>query len=184
MNDKRAQLTILILENRQMIANILADLLGNEGYRTQQALNMEEAKGLLPECQPGFLLVDMGMVRPDRQAPWQELQEAAGAHSVPLIVFSCSAMPDAPGDVLVLRSPGDFAAVVGRISAEWRKKQPFLGMTLVEKGLLSMAELEATLRLQRDMDRTGRSYPLGELLVRLGIVAQEEVDQAVREQEL
>lgn len=184
MGEKRPRLTILILENRQMIANILADLLSNEGYRTLQAIGMEEARNLLPECRPGFLLVDMGLVRPDRQAQWQELQEAAGAQGVPLIAFSCSAMPAASADVLVLRSPSDFAEVVGKIASEWRRKQPYLGMTLVEQGHLSVAELEAGLRIQRDLERVGRSYPLGELLVRLGIVSQEAVDQAVGEQEL
>ncbi len=184
MAEKRPRLTILILENRQMIANILADLLVSEGYRTLHALGLEEARDLLPECRPGFLLVDMGLVRPNRQAQWQELQEAAGAHGVPLIAFSCSAMPATSPDVLLLRSPSDFAAIANKISSEWRKKQPYLGMTLVERGLLSVAELEACLRVQRDLEQVGRSYPLGELLVRLGIVTQEAVDQAVGDQEL
>jgi hypothetical protein len=168
-----------VLENRQMIATILSELLAEAGYETQLVARVADVECLLPTCQPGMLLVDMGMIRPEVQAQWQQLQDQTASLSMPLLAFSCSPLPEPVENVLILRSPGDFASVVQWIEAEWRKKQPYLGMILVERGLVRGEEVEATLRIQRELAGVGRSYPLGDLLVRLGILSAEDLAQVL-----
>ena len=184
MEKKRIPLTIVILENRQMIATILSDLLTGAGYETRILSRTEMAGDILPECQPGLLLVDLGMLRTDQQGQWQELQESADSYNIPVLTFSCSALPDLAEDVLVLRSPRDFASVVDRIEQACRRKQPFLGMTLVQMGLLDAGEVEVALRVQRELAQVGRAYPLGDLLVRLGMICPEDLQKALQEQDL
>jgi len=179
MDEQRAQLTIVILENRQMIATILSELLTAAGYTTRLISQIAEAAQALPECQPGMLLTDLGMVRPDMQARWQQLQKQADGLGMPFLTFSCSPLPEPADDILILRSPGDFAMVVQWIEAEWHKKQPYLGTVLVERGLVGGEEVEAMLRVQRELARIGRNYPLGELLVRLGFVSASDLEQAL-----
>jgi CheY-like chemotaxis protein len=182
MEEKRARVTILILENRQMIAAILADLLSGTGYQTMLTADIAAVQEALPQRLPAILLADLGMLLPNCAAEWQSLQATAAALGVPVLSFSCSALSEQQ-DVLVLRSPADFAAVVDRIEEEWRKKQPFLGMTLVGMGRLRSEELEVALRVQQELARIGWQYPLGELLVRLGIITPEDLETALREQE-
>ncbi len=181
MEDKRACITVLILENRQMIAAILADLLAGTGYQTMVTADIVAIQEALPQRLPAILLADLGMLLPGRAAEWQVLQETAGLLCVPVLSFSCSPMPEV-GDVLVLRSPADFATVVGRIEEEWRKKQPFLGMTLVKMGCICQEELDAALRAQRELAQAGRAYPLGDLLVRLGMINPEDLEAALAEE--
>jgi len=184
MDEKRSRITVIIVENRLTIAAILADLLTTSGYRTQTAVSVEAAREALPQRLPAILLADMGMVRPQHQAEWQELETMATALSVPILRFSCSPLPEeAAGDVLVLRSPGDFADVVDRIEEQWHRKQPFLGMVLVDLGRLRQEELDIALRIQRDLAQLGRHYALGDLLLRLGMVSSEDVEEALRRQE-
>lgn len=184
MDEKRSRITILIVENRLTIAAILADLLTTSGYRTQTVISAESARELLPQHLPAILLIDRGMARPQQQAEWQELETMAAALSVPILRFSCSPLPEeAASDVLVLRSPADFAAVVDRIEEQWHRKQPFLGMVLVDLGRLRQEELDVALRFQRDLAQLGRHYALGDLLLRLGMVSPEDIEEALRRQE-
>lgn len=175
MAEQRPQLTIVVLENRQMIATILSELLTEAGHTTHLVAHIAELGGLLPACQPGMLLVDLGMIRPAMQSQWQQLQEQANSLNMPLLTFSCSPLPESAEGGLVLRSPGDFATVVQWIEEEWRKEQPYLGMMLVERGLVRGEEVEAALRIQHELAGIGRNYPLGDLLVRLGILAAEDL---------
>jgi CheY-like chemotaxis protein len=178
MEDQRPQLTIVVLENRQMIATILSELLTGAGYATRLVSRLADAEDILPQCQPGMFLIDMGMIRPEMQQQWQQLQEQAAALGTPMLTFSCSPLPESE-DVLILRSPGDFAMVVQWADSEWRKKQPYLGMLLIERGLASGEEVEVALRIQRELSRVGRSYQLGDLLVRLGILSAEDLAQVL-----
>jgi CheY-like chemotaxis protein len=183
MTDKRTRLTVLIVENRQTIATILSELLAGAGYSTRVVSTISEARAVLAEFQRGTLLVDMGMVRPDQEQPWQQLLAAAESCNLPVLTFSCSALPEGAGDVMVLRSPGDFAAVVDRVQLEWLRQRPLLGATMVGMGLLNAEELDAALTAQREFRQVGRNYPLGELLVRLGIISPEDLERALQKQE-
>lgn len=179
MAEKQSQLTIVVLENRQMIATILCELLTEAGYATRLVAQVADVEDALPTSQPGMLLVDMGMIRPEVQYRWQQLQQQADSLNIPLLAFSCSPLPESTEGVLILRSPGDFATVVQWIETEWRKQQPYLGMTLVESGLVSSEDVEAVLCIQRELARIGRNYPLGELLVRLDMLNAEDLEQVL-----
>lgn len=172
---------IVILENRQTIAAILSDLLEEAGYRTYLASDPEQAREILPQHLPALLLADVGMIRPEQRSQWEALLRTAETLDVPSLFFSCS--PVAGGeDVLVLRSPGDFANVVQKVEEEWHQKQPPLGMMLVERGVITREEVEALLSVQRELARIGRHYSFGDLLIRLGIAEREEVEQALQAQ--
>lgn len=181
MKERAERPGIVILENRQTIATILADLLEEAGYRTHLTSDPEQAREILPESLPALLLADLGMVRSERRPQWEALRQMAEALDVPLLPFSCSPIAEAE-DVLVLRSPGDFATVVQKVEEEWHRKQPPLGMTLVEMGAITSEEVEALLSIQRELARIGRHYSLGDLLIRLGIVDRETVERALQAQ--
>ncbi len=172
---------IVILENRQTIAAILADLLEEAGYRTRLTSDPEQAREILPQHLPALLLVDLGMIHPEQRSQWDALRRTAEALEVSLLLFSCSPIAEAE-DVLVLRSPADFAAVVQKVEEEWHRKQPPLGMRLVEMGAITRQEVEALLSVQRELARVGRHYSLGDLLTRLGIADRKVVEQALQAQ--
>jgi|YNPNPStandDraft_1061719.scaffolds.fasta_scaffold11478_2 CheY-like chemotaxis protein len=179
MAERAERPDIVILENRQTIAAILADLLEEAGYRTHLTSDPEQAQAILPQCLPALLLADLGMIRPEQRPPWEELRRAAEALEVPLLLFSCSPLDEGEG-LLVLRSPADFATIVQRVEEEWHRKQPPLGMTLVEMGVLSREEVETLLSIQRELAHIGRRYSLGDLLVRLDIADPETVERALQ----
>lgn len=179
MRERTERPGIVILENRRTIATILVDLLEEAGYRTHLTTDLEQAREILPQSLPALLLVDLGMVRPEQRSQWEALRQTAEFLEVPSLLFSCSPIAEAE-DVLILRSPGDFAIVVRKVEEEWQRKHPPLGMTLVEMGAITHEEVEALLSVQRELARVGRHYSLGELLIRLGIADQETVERALR----
>ncbi len=181
MKERAERPGIIILENRQTIATILADLLEEAGYRTYLASNLEQAQEVLPQHLPALLLVDLGMIRPEHHPQWEVLRQTAKDLDVPSLLFSCSPVPEGE-DVLVLRSPCDFATVVQKVEEEWHRKQPPLGMTLVEIGVITREEVEVLLSVQRELARIGRHYSLGDLLIRLGIADREAVERALQAQ--
>ena len=175
-------LSILILENRQMIASILADLLREAGHQPEIATTATEAQEALQNNPPAFFLADRGMRKPEEQQEWEALEEAVQSLEVPVIYFSCAPTPDVPPE-LVLRSPGDFAGVIERVERELRLHAPLLGTALVEMGRLTQAELDAALRIQQELRGIGKSIPLGELLLRLDLVDEESLQEALHRQE-
>jgi len=181
MENEQSQITVVILENRQMIASILADLLTGAGYGVRLVQKTAEGREVLPQFLPAILLADLGLAGQEEQG-WRALREAAEAFGTPVITFSCSALPGAEG-VLVLRSPGDFAAVVGKVEQELQRKKSPLGMILVEMGEMNLEELEAVLRIQKDLALVGRKLLLGDLFVRLGFISPEVLQQALQAQE-
>lgn len=56
---------------------------------------------------------------------------------------------------------------------------PRIGEYLVENGLISPAELERALTIQKKMNRSGESVLVGELLVDLGCISRENLDKAI-----
>ncbi|MGB9724184.1 MAG: hypothetical protein ACPL7G_09850 [Chloroflexia bacterium] len=181
MEDKPIRPDIVILENRQTIATLLADLLAEAGYRVHPASTLEQAQEVLPQHLPALLLADLGMIRPEQAPAWEALCRTAQVLDVPVLPFSCAPLAG-PENVLVLRSPGDFATVVQKVEETWHRKQPPLGMTLVEMGALRMEEVEALLSVQRELARIGRHYSLGDLLIRLDIADRETVERALQAQ--
>jgi hypothetical protein len=182
MEKTSSAVTVLILENRQTIAMILADLLEGAGYDTEVVTAIAEAQGAMAKYLPALLLVDVGMVRPEFEPHWQKLQSQAESFGIPVLSFACSALPGF-GDILVLRSPGDFAAVVETVQRTVRLKPPLLGMTMVDLDIITTKELNAVLDIQKGLAQIGRYFSLGDLLVRLEMVEPEDLQRALRVQE-
>lgn len=175
-------ISTLILENRQMIATILADLLEEAGYRPCLFSEVGQMQQSLLQHLPAILLIDVGMIREKQQAQWEMLQDMANSLDLPIIHFACSHLPDQE-DLLMLRSPSDFTMVIERLERVRQQKQPFLGVTLVQMNLLSSEALEIALHLQKELARIGRQHTLGDLLIRLDMVTPEGLEDALRRQE-
>lgn len=173
---------ILVLENRQLIAEILCDLLQEAGLYPLLAVSLEQVPQILLKDPPEIVLADLGWVRNVPEALRQTLEEALGQASVPVVYFSCAPLPGSEG-VPLLRSPSDFATVVDAVWQAVRRKRWPLGMVLVEMGAINLQELETALRIQKDLAQIGRQFLLGQLLVRLGFVTEEVLGQALRLQE-
>jgi CheY-like chemotaxis protein len=182
MEKGRSGAVVLILENRQTIAMILADLLEGAGYDTEVVSEIIDAQEVLPRVLPALFLADLGMVRPEHQVYWQSLESTAASLNIPLLLFACSPLPGVK-DLLVLRSPADFAMVVETVQRKVRLKPPLLGMTMVDLELISTKELNAVLDIQKCLAQIGRYYSLGDLCVRLDLISPEELQRALREQE-
>jgi len=182
MRDERAQVTVVILENRQMIASILADLLTAAGFAVRAVPRTADVREALHQSLPAVLLADLGVASQDDVTEWQSVKILAEAFGVPVIPYSCAPLSGAEG-VPVLRSPGDFAAVAGKVELALRRRRSPLGMILVDAGHLTLEEMETALHIQKELAQVGRKYLLGDLLVRLGIVSPESLLQALEEQE-
>lgn len=172
----------LVLENRQLIAEILCDLLQEAGFHPLLAVSLELAPQILLKDPPEIVLADLGWLRNAPEALRRTLEEALEEAHVPVVYFSCAPLPDAEG-VPLLRSPSDFATVVDAVWQAVRRKRWPLGMMLVEMGAINLEELETALRIQKELAQIGRKFLLGQLLVRLGFVTEEVLEQALRLQE-
>lgn len=174
---------ILVLENRQLIAEILCDLLRESGFYPLLAVSLDQAVQALRKDPSEIVLADLGWLQKAPQEARNSLEEAVRNTRVPVVYFSCSPLPEAEG-VPLLRSPGDFATVVDAVWQAVRRKRWPLGMVLVEMGAIQLQELETVLRIQKELAGIGRKFLLGQLLVRLGFVAEEVVEKALHLQEL
>ncbi len=179
---KAEVLPILILENRQMIASILTDLLQGAGYQAEAVSTILEAIHALLSHPPAFFLADRGMVKPEEDEEWKRLMATIHELDLPALFFSCAPHPEID-PALVLRSPGDFAGVIAQVQEILRLRTPLLGITLVKMEKLRQEELDVVLRVQRELEGLGRRYPLGELLVRLDFVDPQTLEEALRKQE-
>lgn len=183
MSEEQGQITALIVENRQMIATILADLLEDAGYSPQVLGTFTQAIEILPQQLPAAILVDHGMIRAEQVKEWESLEETARLLEIPLLSFSCSPLADRD-DLLILRSPADFARAVEMLGREVEKTKPLVGMALVRAGFVSFEEVEGVLQIQRQLAALGRRYSLGDLFVQLGFVGREALERALKDEEL
>ncbi|MBN1483205.1 MAG: hypothetical protein JXA37_00655 [Chloroflexia bacterium] len=175
--------TALILENRHTIASILAELLQEAGYPTFIFSELALLHENLPRYLPAVLLADLGMLQEHPDPLWPEVLQAIESLDIPILYFACSTIADAGENVLLLRSPGDFAAIVDKLERELLQKRPALGITLINMGQLEPTALDVALRLQKDLALLGRRHSLGDLLVRLDLISTDTLEKALQEQE-
>ena len=57
-----------------------------------------------------------------------------------------------------------------------------LGEYLVQQKMISSRQLDETLRRQDELRRKGKSFQLGELLIRFGVLSQSQLEKALDEQ--
>ncbi|MGC8874848.1 MAG: hypothetical protein ACP5SI_10455, partial [Chloroflexia bacterium] len=140
---------ILGLENRQLIAEILCDLLREARFYPLLAASLDLVPSMLRRDPPEIVLADLGWLQKAPEALRGAFEEALQETRVPVVHFSCAPVPGAEG-VPLLRSPSDFATVVDALWQAVRRKRWPLGMVLVEMGAIRLQELEVVLRIQKE----------------------------------
>ncbi len=80
--------TILIVEDEAVIAEMLADLFIDEGYRVQVARNGREGLGFLDKLLPDLVLSDVMMPVMDGRALCEAMAQHPKHRSIPVILMS------------------------------------------------------------------------------------------------
>jgi CheY-like chemotaxis protein len=174
--------TIVIVENRAMIRDLLVDILGFRGYTCLCADALTDSQPLLTDARLALLMVDVGL-----SGGWEATRSALAR--IPelgrceVLLFACAESLGGPG-VHLLRSPRDFSAIADAVELRLTPTQhPRLGELLVEAGALTPSALQAVLAVQEEAAKLGRRPLLGQFLVSLGFVSQADVTRALRTQD-
>ncbi|MFO7169243.1 MAG: response regulator [Chloroflexota bacterium] len=83
--------TILIVDDEPAIADLLAELLGDEGYVAHTALSGERALSMLETLRPDLILLDTYMPVMSGASLFAEIRARPELQHVPIIVMSASA---------------------------------------------------------------------------------------------
>ena len=174
--------TIVIVENRAMIRDLLVDILRFRGYTCLCADTLTDSRPLLTAARPALLMVDVGL-----SGGWEASRSALAR--IPelgrceVLLFACAESLSGPG-VHLLRSPRDFSAIADAVGLRLTPTQhPRLGELLVEVGALTPSALQAVLAVQEEAAKLGHRPLLGQLLISLGFVSQADVTRALRTQD-
>jgi CheY-like chemotaxis protein len=106
---------ILLVEDDPDIRETVRDLLVDEGYQVQTAVNGREGIEVLSNRQkPCLILLDMMMPVLDGSGFLKELRERQ-LHDVPVVVVSAIAHRSEPGTVGFIRKPVDLDALLSLV---------------------------------------------------------------------
>jgi len=179
MNEKSK---IIIVENRRMIRDIIMDILEMRGLDCQCVDSLAEARSLVMRGERvSLLMVDVGLFG-GREGALTALAHAPELGQHKAVLFSCAESLRGP-DVYLLRAPSDFSGIADVVEMQLvPARHARLGELLVQFGVLKPSVLQAVLAVQEELGRLGRRPLLGELLVLLGFVSQDHVDEALRQQ--
>lgn len=140
----KAQATILIVEDDRMTAELIAQMLGHEGYSTLAASNGVGGINLVKACPPDLILLDIGL--PDKNGidTCRELRSDPAFQTIPVIFVTAdtddntlAAAFDAGGSDYV-RKPVNRIELSARVSCALTRQ-------LVLKKLAEEQKLEAVL---------------------------------------
>ena len=111
--------TILVVDDEPAIAGMLQDLLEDEGYHVVTAGNGQEGLACLPEARPQLVLSDVMMPGLDGRAFCRALQADPTYRSIPVVLMSAAAAPDARDGctyAAFVHKPFDLDTLVGTIT--------------------------------------------------------------------
>lgn len=80
--------TILVVEDESLIADLLAEILGDEGYKVIKAGDGQEALRALEAVRPNLILSDIMMPVMDGRELYSRLQAHPEYHTIPLVLMS------------------------------------------------------------------------------------------------
>jgi two-component system, OmpR family, alkaline phosphatase synthesis response regulator PhoP len=110
--------TILVVEDEQAIAEMLALTLEEEGYRVLRAKNGREGLARMAEERPDLVLCDVMMPLLDGRGVAAAMHADAGLRSIPLVLMSAALLVDGgvpAGASAFLPKPLDIARLLNII---------------------------------------------------------------------
>ena len=116
--------TILVVDDEPAIADMLQDPLEDEGYHVVTAGNGQEGLACLPEVRPQLVLSDVMMPGLDGRAFCRALQADPTYRSIPVVLMSAAAAPDARDGctyAAFVRKPFSLDTLVGTIATVLRE---------------------------------------------------------------
>ena len=113
------QKCIVVADDEPYIANLLADVLENQGYRVRVAHDGEAALAAAREERPDLLLSDVMMPRRNGLEVVKAMRAQPDLHDVPVVLTSAGRKPDIrwPG-VEFLPKPFDLGQVIDLAAQE------------------------------------------------------------------
>ncbi len=109
---------VLIVDDEPDIANILGELLGEEGLDVRVVNDGREALAAMAEQPPDLLITDLMMPRMDGHALIRELRSNAAFRHIPIVVMSAGSLDKsllAP-DILFVPKPFELFDMLDRVS--------------------------------------------------------------------
>jgi CheY-like chemotaxis protein len=110
--------TILIVDDEFAIADALATLLGEEGYRTLTALSGEKALACLTQDRPDLVLLDLMMPGMSGLEVLRAMRSSPALQEIPVLLMSAGFPPvlGLPEPTQFLRKPLAVEALFSRIA--------------------------------------------------------------------
>src|SRR5437868_3202309 len=111
--------TVLIVDDEVVIADAVAAVLEDEGYRVATATNGQEGLTRAAELKPDLVLVDMMMPVMDGEEMCRRLREDPATRRIPVVVMSAvhRSVRDLPFDyVAFLSKPFDLDTLLDTIA--------------------------------------------------------------------
>jgi twitching motility protein PilU len=177
---------VLVADDDADVRELVADVLGQAGFRTAAAGDGEEAVALAHQIQPDLIVLDVMMPRMDGYTALTRLRARAATREIPAIILTgqgdsvYQTLSTGVGAVAHLTkpfSPGVFIDTVQRVLAEREARlgeERRLGAFLVERGFISAEQLREATEVQR-LDGTRR---LGQILLEMVAVSPDQVNRA------
>ncbi len=110
-------ITILLVEDEEPILDIIANLLGDEGYRTICAYNGAQALEIVRDTRPDLVLTDVMMPVLSGAELCRQLKADARTRDVPVIVMSAAGAHHMDGCIpdAFIAKPFDLDALLGLV---------------------------------------------------------------------
>ena len=184
--------TVLVADDDAGLRAAARMTLTAQGWTVIEASTPDECLSLARRHRPEVLLLDVNFegYRRDGYSVCRELKAAHETRSIRIVLFTARDDPEgrafasavgASAFIVKPFGPMDLADLL-QILLHGSKRDPGIGIHLIEAGVLRPAQLEQALA-EQDRRRRGRRLPLGEILVRLGFATPEDVQKAVERQQ-
>ena len=183
--------TVLVADDDAALRAAARMTLAAQGWTVVEAATPDECLTLARRHRPDVLLLDVNFEghRRDGYSVCRELKADPDTRSIRIVLFTARDDPEgrafasavgASAFIVKPFGPMDLADLL-QILLHGSKRDPGIGIHLIEAGVLRPAQLEQALAEQDR--RRGRRVPLGAILVQLGFATEEDVQKAVERQQ-
>lgn len=94
MSPRPVRQEILIIDDDDVMADLLGQRLGRQGYEIKVAASGEEGLALARRCMPSLVLLDLRLPDADGFNICQQLADSAETCAIPIIILSAMERPD------------------------------------------------------------------------------------------
>ena len=181
--------TVLVVDDDPAMRALVRMTLAAQGWQVIEARTIDEGVAQAVARRPDAVLLDIVFPgdRRDGFAACRELRADPATRAIPVVLFTAHddaenrAFASAVGATAFIAKPFgalDLIAILRQVVG--RGPEPGLGLFLVDAGVLQPAQLERAIEEQRQ--RHGESVRLGQILVELGFVNEQDVRVALDRQ--